>query len=227
MEKLGAVCKYTSVFKMSLMAPRLHALKMLGRKLIGGIGTGLGQYGMRSDAHSPDGVELVGELAGDGVAVEAATGAVVDDALGGEGVDAHLAGGVDDFAFAQVDAHMDDVAAVVAEKAQVVATGLGKGGHLCALCGLLRGVAQKAYAAGFETDLGEPRTVDAHPCASAPEVGGTEVLLFGHGGRAVGGWQGVLGGGMAGVEGLPLLVVHPPLVAVVVAANVGPKGLTV
>lgn len=50
-------------------------------------------------------------------AVEAATGRIVDDALGGEGVDADLAVGMNDVTIAKVDSHMDDVSLLVAEKA--------------------------------------------------------------------------------------------------------------
>ena len=50
-----------------------------------------------------------------------ATGFLVEDAFAVEGVDAHLAGGVDDAAVAEADADMDDAAVGVVEEGKVVA----------------------------------------------------------------------------------------------------------
>jgi len=63
------------------------------------------------------GKKSVGELMVCWGAVETATGRIVDDALGGEGVDADLSVGMNDVTVAKVDSHMDDVSLLVAEKA--------------------------------------------------------------------------------------------------------------
>ena len=58
-------------------------------------------------------------------------------AFGGEGVDAYLAGRMDDEIVAHVDAYMDNSALVIAEEAEVVAPAFTYVAYGVALCGLL------------------------------------------------------------------------------------------
>ena len=134
-----------------------------------------------------------------------------EDAAGVEGVDADLAGGVDDAAVTHTDAYVDDATLGVVEEGEVVALDVA-GADLDTAGGLLRGIAGKPDIVGLEAYLREAGAVDAAGGTAAPEVGGAQEETLGK----VGG----------GVEGGVLLVVDPSLVAIVVASHPRPFLLT-
>ena len=91
-----------------------------------------------------------------------------------EFVDAHLPGGMDDFARTTDHAHMDDSTLLVLEEGQVADLSLGGKVQWLPQLHLLRGVTRNQHTYTLVYQLGETRAVDARRRASTPEIGGSE-----------------------------------------------------
>ena len=117
--------------------------------------------------------------AGGVVAVGQGIGGAVENTVWCEVIYPNKTRGVYDITVTQSYADMDYASLWILKEAEVVATYVREI-YWNALSSLLRGVAQKRYAAGAEAHLGQSRAVDSHDGFAAPEVWCTEVSVSRH-----------------------------------------------
>ena len=89
-------------------------------------------------------------------------------------VDANLPRAMDDLLVAHDDAHMGDVAVLLAEESQVAGQRFLQEIHQITFFDLLRGVAGEEKPTQAGTHLHHARAVDAHRGATAPKIRGAK-----------------------------------------------------
>ena len=102
----------------------------------------------------------------------------IKDPLLIQGINPHITRRMYNTTVAHADTHMHHTPLVVLEEGEVVTLDVTLA-DLHAAGSLLRSVTWQPDTIGLETDLGEPRAVDAAAGTASPEVGGAEETALG------------------------------------------------